>query len=687
MTQKQFHLRKLNYLLNAIMLSLMMTSTTLAQPPDGYTSLFMGHSFFRPVADGLAVHPAQAGIVGHSQTVFSAGGCNGAPLSLWNNPGKSADIKDELDTGNVALFGMTYHSCAPTTEGYELWFDYALSKNPDTVFFIALPWPDFPEQNYADAAAYAEFWESSYDPQWLPFIDSLRAIYPDQEIFSIPYGQAAIELYKLFEEGNLPDVSSLTGDYNDAVFTDAKGHPGRILVDTCELIWLNAIYGVELDTYDHDPGYITDIKAIARDIMDAHNPDYNGPLRRPSEGLWDYTNVSYGPESRQWMNIALPDTAEPCGIYFWAHANGGNPFSMNPRSANAMLDNGFAVVSWGSVGQLQNWSDIQTAWADAQIVFDFVRANATIWNMDPDKIIIGGRSRGSIVSWQLAHSAHPAIEGIYMYNALPQAVWQNGGDVWVENVTEDSPPIYLVFGPPWGHEDGHRPDNVLPIEDRYNTLGIKDRFTLYQDMWGDFQDTDGHWTNEYRESHYFPELVSSLYGPVVSEVVLNIAEAQRSAVESLSITLDGDVEFQPGAFSVVQRSTATEETFEPVTINVNGQFDEGQTTVTIQFDSHIRNSENALVDGNYQVTLAADLITLNRIPMSEDFVFGDEEAEAFFSFYGDSNGDRTVNISDLRAFLKNNSFMDYDANGEIDRFDMHQFGTRLFETLPFKFRK
>ena len=31
---------------------------------------------------------------------------------------------------------------------------------------------------------------------------------------------------------------------------------------------------------------------------------------------WDYTNVAYGPEARQWMNIAVPVAAEPSGIFF-----------------------------------------------------------------------------------------------------------------------------------------------------------------------------------------------------------------------------------------------------------------------------------------------------------------------------------------------------------------------------------
>jgi hypothetical protein len=69
------------------------------------------------------------------------------------------------------------------------------------------------------------------------------------------------------------------------VFTDAAGHPAQIFIDTGELVWLNAIYGVDLDTYAHDPGYITDIKAIARDIMDAHNPAYNSPTPPPAPPL------------------------------------------------------------------------------------------------------------------------------------------------------------------------------------------------------------------------------------------------------------------------------------------------------------------------------------------------------------------------------------------------------------------
>ena len=254
-----------------------------ANPPQpfikGLDSLFIGHSFFRPVAQGLPFHTTQAAVSVHSQSVVSAGGANGAPEALWNDPVKRAEIQAVLDTGIVELFGMTYEPTYPTTAGYVLWIDYALSKNPDTAFFLGLPWPDFPE-SYPDAASYASFWTTGHDTEWHALIDTLRGLYPGVEIFCTPYGQAALELRTLFEAGNLPDVTALVSASPNSIFEDAKGHghSDGILHDLAELVWLNAIYGVDLTTYGYDSGYVTDLKAIAKSIMDGHDPAYNAQL-------------------------------------------------------------------------------------------------------------------------------------------------------------------------------------------------------------------------------------------------------------------------------------------------------------------------------------------------------------------------------------------------------------------------
>lgn len=183
--------------------------------------------------------------------------------------------------------------------------------------------------------------------------------------------------------------------------------------------------------------------------------------------------------------------------------------------------------------------------------------------------------------------------------------------------------------------------------------------------------------------------------PTVAGVELNVGEEQRSAVESISITLDGDVEFAPGAISVVQRSTATAATFVPVSINVSQQLINDQTIATVQFDSLVRNSENALEDGNYQLTLTADLVTRSGVPLNEDFVFGDVESDGFFVYYGDSDGNRTVDIFDLLIFRQSfgtssgdasySFFMDFDASGSVNIFDLLPFRMRFGRTLPFEF--
>ena len=183
--------------------------------------------------------------------------------------------------------------------------------------------------------------------------------------------------------------------------------------------------------------------------------------------------------------------------------------------------------------------------------------------------------------------------------------------------------------------------------------------------------------------------------PEVADVELNVGEGQRSAVESLTITLDGDVEFAEGGIAVEQRSTATEPTFVPVSINVSQQLINNQTVATVRFESLIRNSENALEDGNYQVTLVADLVTRSGVPLVEDFVFGDEESDGFYVLYGDADGNRSVNVFDLLQFRESFRtsigdasyafFMDFDAGGSVDVFDLLQFRTRFRRSLPFEF--
>ena len=244
-----------------------------APPATGYRALFMGHSFFEPVTRDIAEHARRAGFSGHVQDVYYSAGVSGSPEGLWTDTGHQIAIQSILATGDIGLVGMTYHSAHPTPVGYRRWIEYALQHNPNAAFFIAAPWPRYP----------ADSTQEEYDAIWRELhatihdiIDGLRAEFPDTVIFCIPYGLASLELKQRFEADALPDVSTLIG----GVYADALGHPLDILLDLSELIWLSAIYGVELDDYPHDPGYLTDLKGLAHELSMTHEVQYNSPWNR-----------------------------------------------------------------------------------------------------------------------------------------------------------------------------------------------------------------------------------------------------------------------------------------------------------------------------------------------------------------------------------------------------------------------
>jgi hypothetical protein len=228
-----------------------------------------------------------------------------------------------------------------------------------------------------------------------------------------------------------------------------------------------------------------------------------------NSGRWDHNHIPYGTDvpERQWLNIHLAyDQSKPMPIYLFAHGNGGSANLMSEKELHAIANEGYATVSWESIPTISGADETAIGIADAQVMFEWVRANADTYNLDPDHIVVGGRSRGSIISWQLAHSNHPSIKGIYMYNALPRGAWQDVA-TWspVDEITIDSPITYLVYGPDFDDDDGHNPVYVDPVLARYEELGIGDKITRYVDMWGNFQNENGSWINDAEIMHYFPE--------------------------------------------------------------------------------------------------------------------------------------------------------------------------------------
>ncbi|MEM9257611.1 MAG: sulfatase-like hydrolase/transferase [Pseudomonadota bacterium] len=273
---------------------------------DGFTAVFMGDSAFEVFATGIDFHAGNASFPEHNATVFVATKNDGSPGAFWNDPVDQASIQTVLDAGDVELLGMTYIEGASSLGDYQNWVEYALQQNLDTRFFISAPWADNPSSMTASefAADYAQRQQNVH-----ALIDALRDEYPGVDFYTVTTGAAAVELFNLFETGGLADVSALVGSSADALFSDNQGSPGNLLSALGELVWLGAVYDVDLTTYSHSPGFVTDLKSLAQQILNAQDPVYDAPPEVDSDtdgdGIVD--RLDPNPEGRPNVLLIMVD--------------------------------------------------------------------------------------------------------------------------------------------------------------------------------------------------------------------------------------------------------------------------------------------------------------------------------------------------------------------------------------------
>jgi haloalkane dehalogenase len=200
-----------------------------------------------------------------------------------------------------------------------------------------------------------------------------------------------------------------------------------------------------------------------------------GQVRTPT-----HSRVSYGPEDRQWLNLYLPSGGNPAAVFLYAHHSGSTADDVKSSWADPTVAAGTAIVSWESIAKVQGLADFQACAADAKVMFAWVKKHAATYNFDIDKIIIGGQSRGSFVSWELALSRDPGIVGIYMGQALPGKSFNKR---LLEPITKSAPPIFLAYRKePGVAGDIHDPAHGLRVLERYKELGIGDRAELVHSL-------------------------------------------------------------------------------------------------------------------------------------------------------------------------------------------------------------
>ena len=235
--------------------------------------------------------------------------------------------------------------------------------------------------------------------------------------------------------------------------------------------------------------------ACGSDDSNDVNPDENVIDQEPFTEALEEKGISYGPESRQFLDLYKPASECPTPIYFDAHPNGGD--TELPSSLIESLNGlGITIIAWESLTSINTPDDLNTGWADAELMFQWVLDNSQTYNLDTTNIVIGGSSRGSILSWRYGHRVNPNIKGLYMYNALPAGVWEDP-ESWIptEDVQPDSPPVSFVYRREPGcstdpiDPDIHDPDFGFAIVEAYEDLNIGDRTSLVHSI-GETDNTD-----------------------------------------------------------------------------------------------------------------------------------------------------------------------------------------------------
>ena len=233
-----------------------------AKPNNGYNCVLMGHSFFVPMARQLEEHAKRCGFEDHQQVVSGAGGEKGSPGALWKNLPRTKNSREAIRSGPVNLVGFTAAGSGSELADYKTWIDFALEHNSKTSFFIMAPSSRYQDKRFEE---FEEAWENTH-ARIHGLIDTLRKDYTKTTFFCIPQGQVKVELWRLFNKGNLPEVAQLKSRDNPSIFRDNIGHGGEVVIKTGTLLWLATIYKTDLAQYEWDPQTKTDLKALAQKI-------------------------------------------------------------------------------------------------------------------------------------------------------------------------------------------------------------------------------------------------------------------------------------------------------------------------------------------------------------------------------------------------------------------------------------
>ena len=245
---------------------------TQASFSKGANCLFIGHSFFVPVAKQFDNLATSNDFESHSMQAVFAPGAKGTPGALWKNQRQKKQIENKLASGQVELFGMTVGKASSSFEDYKRWIDLALKYNPNTRILIGQCWvPGGPRM---ETKRYDQLIETASERQF-EVVAKLRNAYPNNKIYFVNYGKTASIMKSKFEAGELDDIEKMSGRGKKTLFRDAAmGHGGTMMLELSALCWLNVLYGADIQQTKLSDYDKADVDDIMTQVLN-HNKKFN----------------------------------------------------------------------------------------------------------------------------------------------------------------------------------------------------------------------------------------------------------------------------------------------------------------------------------------------------------------------------------------------------------------------------
>jgi len=171
--------------------------------------------------------------------------------------------------------------------------------------------------------------------------------------------------------------------------------------------------------------------------------------------------------------------------------------------------------------------------------------------------------------------------------------------------------------------------------------------------------------------------------PSVASIDLSNGSPQRSRVQHLEVEFDSLVSF---AEADPTFSTTLSHVDDGIVNLVVDNIDEsgGVTVVTFSFEGPLTRAGNALVDGEYQLTINGLGYFDSASRLGGTYFQASGTGDALFSLFGDGDGNGIVNVFDLLGFRNTWGLSESDA-GYADEFDFNDDGrVNIFDLLPFR---